>query len=120
MVMKSMAKALLIAIATCSLLLGEGGQAANTGPAVQTGTVSGKVYKPGNAACADAQVELVMSESSKLSTKTDANGAFIIAAVPAGANYKVTASKAPYKPATKTGVTVTASKTTTVNLTLKF
>ena len=94
-------------------------RAVNTGPASQTGTLSGKVYKPGNVACADASVELVMSKDSKLSAKTDASGSYIIAGVPAGANYTLTATKAPYKPATKTAVTVTAQKTTTVNLVLK-
>ena len=114
-----MKKVIFIAVAALLVLAGDYAHAANTGPASQTGTVSGKVYKPGNVACADAQVELVMSKDNKLSTKTDTSGSYIIAGVPAGANYTLTATKAPYKPATKTAVNVTAQKTTTVNLTLK-
>jgi hypothetical protein len=114
-----MKKVIYIAVAALLMLTGDYARAVNSGPASQTGTVSGKVFTPASVAAADARVELVMSKDSKLSAKTDTSGYFIFAGVPVGANYTLTATKLPYKPATKTGVSVTAQKTTSVNLVLK-
>jgi hypothetical protein len=93
--------------------------ALNTGPEQQTGTVSGKVYKPFFLACAGAKVELDLGDDKKITAQTDEKGIYLLANVPVGANYTITASKDGYKPAIASAVNVSAGKTTTVNLLLK-
>jgi len=93
--------------------------ALNTGPEQQTGTISGKVYKPFFLACPGAKVELNLAGDKKITAQTDDKGIFLMANVPVGTNYSITASKEGYKPATASGVNVSSGKTTTVSLTLK-
>jgi hypothetical protein len=115
-----MKKVIFTAILALSVLAGDYALAAGGGGAgSQTGDVSGKVYTPAYAACAGARVELAMASSGKISTTTDANGMYLIAGVPVGINYTVTATKTPYKPASKT-LNVTAQNNTSASLVLKY
>lgn len=112
-------KLISVVVFLACILAGFNAWPVDTGPQTQTGTVSGKVFKPNFTACPDAKLELVMSKDSKLQAKTDAGGQYVFAGVPVGSNYTITASKEGFQPGTKSGVSVISQKTTTVNLVLK-
>jgi hypothetical protein len=86
---------------------------------LQTGMVSGKVFKPDMSACKNARVEIDMGSGNVLSVNTDDQGFYYFSGVPTGTSYTVKAKKEKFKNAKKTGVSVSAGKSTTVNLTLR-
>ena len=102
-----------------SLLALSRAQALNTGPEVQTGTVSGKVMDSSYAPVKDASVKLDLGSGSKMTASTDSKGYYMISAVPIGSGYSISVSKDGYKSGTASGVNVSSKKNTTANITMK-
>jgi len=92
---------------------------AGEGEAVQTGVLSGKVLTPSYTNAANAPVVLDMGSDSKIYTKSDSSGFYMLASVPTGSNYSMSAMKTGYKLITKTGVSVSAGTDTSITLKLQ-
>jgi|GEM_PF-5441973 len=87
--------------------------------AIQTGTISGRVFQPDLKPCPEAKIEVELGAENKIQAKTDEKGFYMIPAVPSGKNYIVTASKEGFKSVSSKKIKVSAGKNTTVNLVLK-
>jgi len=88
------------------------------GAASRTGSVKGNVTDKTGTAAGGASVELTQSDGKKLTQKADATGKYTFDAVPVG-DHVVQASLTGHTPSDQEKATVTADKTTTVNLKLK-
>lgn len=86
---------------------------------IQTGTISGRVFKPNLSACPEAKIEVDLGAENKIQGKTDEKGFYMFPAIPSGTGYILTASKEGFKSVRSKKIKVSPGKNTTVNLTLK-
>ncbi|MDN4482281.1 carboxypeptidase regulatory-like domain-containing protein [Demequina lignilytica] len=82
-----------------------------------SGTLAGIVSSAG-IGLAGATVEVSLAGTTVASTTTGVDGAYAVAGIPAGEAYTVTVSLADYETATVADVSVTAARTTAVDVTL--
>lgn len=84
----------------------------------QTGTISGRVFKPNLDGAGNASVKVDMGQGNKIYSSADSNGFYLFSGVPAGTGYTVSASKKNYTKKSQSNVSVTAGQNTGVDLVL--
>jgi len=84
----------------------------------QTGTISGRIFKPNLNGAGNASVKVKIDENNKIYGSADGAGFYLLSAVPAGENYKVSAYKQNYTKKADNDVDVSAGENTTVDLVL--
>jgi len=85
------------------------------GGGTQTGNISGRIYTPTYTGAATSSLVIDMGAGGKVYATTDSSGYYTVTGVPVGTGYNVDGSKQGYTLSHKTGNSVSAGLTTTVN-----
>jgi len=88
------------------------------GSGVQTGVISGRIFKPNLSGAGSAAVQVKIDANNKIYGKTDSDGFYMFSAVPAGTGYSVIAIKSGYTKTKKDNINLTAGTNKTVDLVL--
>jgi len=88
------------------------------GSGVQTGDISGRIYRPNLSAAPNAPVWIDLGGGVKKFVHADSSGWYLLQALPAGTNYTLESSLNGFTKKTRTAVAVSAGVNTAINLTL--